>query len=80
MISTIFVGLLTTFGESLGMTTEQALLSSMWVFPSMIATSGEFIKALAQRVLCSSSEISESPTQQEVSSDRSPCQRFYTRK
>jgi hypothetical protein len=80
MISTIFVGLLTTFGESLGMTTEQAFLSSMLVFPSMIATSGEFIKALTQRVLCAAKETSESSSHQEVSPDRSPCRHFSTRK
>lgn len=77
MISTIFVGLLTTFGESLGMTTEQAFLSSVLIFPSVISTSGDLIKALAQRVLCPSRETSD---QQDVASDRCPCEHFFTRK
>ncbi len=80
MISTIFVGLLTTFGESLGMTTEQALLSSMLIFPSMIATSGDFIRTLTERVLSSARESSESSTRKDVSSDRTPCQHFCNHK
>lgn len=36
MISTIFVGLMTAFGESMGMTSEQALFSSTLVYPVML--------------------------------------------